>query len=222
MGARRAQEGKPACAEYAALILPRRCVSGGESRGSVVSGPGQARRKQPVLAPTLSLIRISFFVVCARGRRRQKRLQLRCKADRYRGNWWRNAYEQPDWKLFEHFTYFLCLVWGLLGATSTNQGPARHRPLAPAGTAAQDHRSLPRRRQIVDLLGVRRLAPPPGPRHKVLVVSASKERADQFSTFALSLINGLPICPHLIPEEHHGRARSPSTCELIRFHASAS
>lgn len=37
------------------------------------------------------------------------------------------------------------------------------------------------------------------PQHKIMVVSASKERADQFSTFTLRLINELPILQHLSP-----------------------
>ncbi|MEZ2409842.1 phage terminase large subunit [Bosea sp. RCC_152_1] len=37
------------------------------------------------------------------------------------------------------------------------------------------------------------------PQHKILVVSASKERADAFSTFTLKLIREMPILAHLIP-----------------------
>ena len=39
------------------------------------------------------------------------------------------------------------------------------------------------------------------PRLNVLVVSASKQRADDFSTFTLRLINEIPICQHLKPRE---------------------
>ena len=39
------------------------------------------------------------------------------------------------------------------------------------------------------------------PRLNVLVVSASKQRADDFSTFTLRLINELPLCQHLKPRE---------------------
>jgi len=38
------------------------------------------------------------------------------------------------------------------------------------------------------------------PDHKVLVVSASKLRADDFTTFTLRLINEMPILQHLIPK----------------------
>ena len=39
------------------------------------------------------------------------------------------------------------------------------------------------------------------PKLNVLVVSASKQRADDFSTFTLRLINEIPICKHLKPKE---------------------
>lgn len=39
------------------------------------------------------------------------------------------------------------------------------------------------------------------PRLNVLVVSASKQRADDFSTFTLRLINEIPLCQHLRPRE---------------------
>jgi hypothetical protein len=39
------------------------------------------------------------------------------------------------------------------------------------------------------------------PKLNVLVVSASKQRADDFSTFTLRLINEIPICQHLKPRE---------------------
>ena len=39
------------------------------------------------------------------------------------------------------------------------------------------------------------------PKINILVVSASKQRADDFSTFTLRLINEIPICQHLKPRE---------------------
>jgi hypothetical protein len=39
------------------------------------------------------------------------------------------------------------------------------------------------------------------PNHKVLVVSASKERADAFTTFTMRLIKEMPILAHLIPQQ---------------------
>ena len=48
------------------------------------------------------------------------------------------------------------------------------------------------------------------PDHKVLVVSASKVRADDFTTFTLRLINEMPVLQHLIP-------KSDQRCSKISF-----
>ena len=39
------------------------------------------------------------------------------------------------------------------------------------------------------------------PKKNILVVSASKTRADDFSTFTLRLIHDMPILKHLIPKQ---------------------
>jgi len=129
------------------------------------------------------------------------------KAARYRGNWWRNAYEEADWKLFEDFRYFLCLVWDYLNLPSPTKiqldiahwlqhGPRRKIIEAFRGVGKSWICSA-----LVVWLLLR------DPQLKILVVSASKERADQFSTFALRLINEMPICAHLIPEEHQRQSK---------------
>ena len=46
------------------------------------------------------------------------------------------------------------------------------------------------------------------PQLNIMVVSASKDRADQFSTFTLRLINEVPILAHLIPDERRGQRSS--------------
>jgi hypothetical protein len=46
------------------------------------------------------------------------------------------------------------------------------------------------------------------PDHKILVVSASKERADAFSTFTLRLIREMPVLRHLIPDKRIGQRES--------------
>lgn len=38
------------------------------------------------------------------------------------------------------------------------------------------------------------------PQHKIMVISASKQKADEFSTFTLRLIKELPVTAHLIPQ----------------------
>lgn len=113
--------------------------------------------------------------------------------------WWREQYPEKDWKVFEDFRYFLYLVWKHL--------------LLPAPTWVQlDIANFlqygPRRLIIEAFRGVgkswitsayvcwRLLR---NPQVKIMVVSASKERADQFSTFTLRLINEMPLLQHLIP-----------------------
>jgi hypothetical protein len=45
------------------------------------------------------------------------------------------------------------------------------------------------------------------PRLNVLVVSASKQRADDFSTFTLRLINEIPVCQHLKPRDEQRNSK---------------
>jgi len=45
------------------------------------------------------------------------------------------------------------------------------------------------------------------PSINILVVSASKQRADDFSTFTLRLINEIPICRHLKPKENQRNSK---------------
>jgi hypothetical protein len=113
--------------------------------------------------------------------------------------WWETQYEEKDWKVFTDFRYFLYLVWKHL--------------MLPAPTWVQyDIASFlqhgPRRLIIEAFRGVgkswitsayvcwRLLR---NPQLKIMVVSASKERADQFSTFTLRLINEMPMLQHLAP-----------------------
>lgn len=113
--------------------------------------------------------------------------------------WWRDEYPEKDWRVFEDFRYFLILVWKHL--------------LLPKPTWVQmDIASFlqhgPRRLIIEAFRGVgkswitsayvcwRLLR---NPQLKIMVVSASKERADQFSTFTLRLISEMPILQHLQP-----------------------
>lgn len=113
--------------------------------------------------------------------------------------WWREQYAEEDWKIFEDFRYFLWLVWQHL--------------LLPVPTWVQydiaDYLQHGPRRLIIEAFrGVgkswitsayvcwRLLR---NPQVKIMVVSASKERADQFSTFTLRLIMEMPILNHLAP-----------------------
>ncbi|MCG7628399.1 phage terminase large subunit [Epibacterium sp. MM17-32] len=114
--------------------------------------------------------------------------------------WWRGEYPEKDWRVFEDFRYFLILVW-------------RHLMLPDPTWVQYDIASYlqggPRRLIIEAFRGVgkswitsayvcwRLLR---NPQRKIMVVSASKERADQFSTFTLRLINEMPLLQHLMPQ----------------------
>ena len=121
--------------------------------------------------------------------------------------WWRDEYPESDWKIFEDFRYFLILVW-------------RHLMLPDPTWVQYDIASYlqggPRRLIIEAFRGVgkswitsayvcwRLLR---NPQRKIMVVSASKERADQFSTFTLRLINEMPLLQHLSPKSDQRQSK---------------
>lgn len=124
--------------------------------------------------------------------------------DLYPDRWWRRAGSGVDkalWPYYESFAAFLALVWAHLNL--------------PAPTWLQKDLALflqngPRRRVIEAFRGVgkswitsayvvwRLLR---NPAMNILVVSASKQRADDFTTFTMRLIHELPILQHLRPKE---------------------
>lgn len=113
--------------------------------------------------------------------------------------WWRDEYPEHDWKVFEDFRYFLVLVWKhLMLPTPTwvqldiagflQHGPDRKVIEAFRGVGKS---------WITSAYVCWRLLR--NPQVKIMVVSASKERADQFSTFTLRLIAEMPLLQHLFP-----------------------
>lgn len=114
--------------------------------------------------------------------------------------WWREKRPEKEWKIYEDFRYFLILVW-------------RHLMLPDPTWVQMDIASYlqgDRERKIIEAFrGVgkswitsayvcwRLLR---NPMVKIMVVSASKERADQFSTFTLRLIFEMPLLQHLYPK----------------------
>ncbi len=116
-------------------------------------------------------------------------------------SWWRKQYDNPAvWTVYEDFRVFLRLAWDELNL--------------PAPTPVQLDIAYflqhgPRRLVIEAFRGVGKswitsafvcwvlLA---DPQLNVLVVSASKERSDQFTTFTLRLIDQMPLLQHLYPE----------------------
>lgn len=113
--------------------------------------------------------------------------------------WWREKRPKEEWPLYEDFKAFLWLVWVHLELP--NPTPVQY-------DIASYLQHGPRRKLIEAFRGVGkswitsafvcwRLLRDPD--RKILVVSASKDRADQFSTFTLRLIAEVPILQHLQP-----------------------
>lgn len=114
--------------------------------------------------------------------------------------WWREEYPESQWKIFEDFRVFLYLVWKHLGlpdptpiqydiADFLQHGPRREIIEAFRGVGKSWITSA-----FVCWLLLR------DPQIKIMVVSASKERADQFSTFTMRLISEMPLLNHLMPK----------------------
>ena len=118
-------------------------------------------------------------------------------AERQVHPWWRETKPEKEWKVYEDFRYFLWVIW-------------RHLNL-PDPTPVQYDIALylqhgPRREIIEAFRGVGKSWITSAyvcwlllrdPQQKIMVVSASKDRADQFSIFTKMLIAEVPILQHL-------------------------
>lgn len=121
--------------------------------------------------------------------------------------WWRKERPESEWKLYEDFRYFLWMTWKHL--------------MLPDPTPVQydlaDYLQHGARRFVIEAFrGVGKSWITSAfvcwlllrdPNYKIMVVSASKERADQFSTFTLRLIQEMPILQHLAPQSHQRQSK---------------
>lgn len=113
--------------------------------------------------------------------------------------WWREEYPQKDWKIFEDFRYFLLLVWRHLmlpDPTYIQYDIANFLQHGPRRSIIQAFRGVGKSwitAAFVCWLLLR------DPQMKIMVVSASKDRADAFTTFTKRLIAEMPILEHLKP-----------------------
>ena len=99
------------------------------------------------------------------------------------------------------FRNFVCLAWDHLGLpepTPVQLDIARYLHKGPRRRVIQAFRGVGKS-WLTSAYVVWRLLHDPS--LNVLVVSASKQRADDFSTFTLRLINEIPICQHLKPKD---------------------
>jgi len=113
--------------------------------------------------------------------------------------WWRKEYPEEDWKIFEDLRYFLILVWRHLmlpDPTPVQFDIASWLQYGPRRMITEAFRGVGKSWITSAYVCWRLLR---NPQLKIMVVSASKERADQFSTFTLRLINDMDILKHLIP-----------------------
>lgn len=114
--------------------------------------------------------------------------------------WWREQYPEKDWKIFEDFRYFLILVWRHLmlpDPTWVQMDIATYLQGGPRRLIIEAFRGVGKSWITSAYVCWRLLR---NPQIKIMVVSASKERADQFSTFTLRLISEMPLLQHLMPK----------------------
>lgn len=118
----------------------------------------------------------------------------------YGPQWWRQERPESEWKYYEDFRWFVVLVWSHLKLP-------RPTPVQLDICLWLSNRQH-RRKMVKAFRGVGKSwltaayvlwSLLQDPQLRILVVSASKERADQFSTFCKQLIEEMPILAHLAP-----------------------
>jgi hypothetical protein len=105
------------------------------------------------------------------------------------------------------FRNFVCLAWDHLGLpepTPVQLDIAKYLQKGPRRRVIQAFRGVGKS-WLTSAYVVWRLLH--DPTLNVLVVSASKQRADDFSTFTLRLINEVPFCQHLKPRDHQRNSK---------------
>lgn len=121
--------------------------------------------------------------------------------------WWRKEYPEKDWRVFEDFRYFLLLTWKHLmlpDPTWVQYDIAKYLQNGPRRLIIEAFRGVGKSWITSAYVCWRLLR---NPQVKIMVVSASKERADQFSTFTLRLINEMEILQHLIPRSDQRQSK---------------
>ena len=105
------------------------------------------------------------------------------------------------------FRNFVCLAWDQLGLpepTPVQLDIAKYLQKGPRRRVIQAFRGVGKS-WLTSAYVVWRLLHDPN--LNVLVVSASKQRADDFSTFTLRLIHEIPFCQHLKPKDHQRNSK---------------
>lgn len=118
--------------------------------------------------------------------------------------WWRNPDSGIDptlWPAYEDFRVFLFVVWKFLNLpdpTPLQNDIARYLQQGPKRRMIQAFRGVGKSWLTVAYVIWRLLR---NPDIAILVVSASKPKADEFTTFCMRLIYEIEMCQHLIPKD---------------------
>ena len=121
--------------------------------------------------------------------------------------WWRESAPEVTWPLFEEFKVFLKFAWkhlNLPNPTPVQNDIADYLQYGPRRGIIEAFRGVGKSwiaSAFVCWLLLR------NPQLNILVVSASKERADQFTTFTLRLIAEMEVLQHLYPETHQRNSK---------------
>lgn len=121
--------------------------------------------------------------------------------------WWEEEYEEKDWRIFTDFRYFLILVWRHLllpNPTWVQYDIAVYLQYGPRRLIIEAFRGVGKSWITSAYVCWRLLR---NPQLKIMVVSASKERSDQFSTFTLRLISEMSILQHLMPRDDQRKSK---------------
>ena len=122
-------------------------------------------------------------------------------------DWWREKLPEAVWPVFEDFPVFLGLCWVHLNLpipTPVQQDIARYIQCGPRRRMIQAFRGVGKSWITSAYVCWRLLR---HPQINILVVSASKERSDQFTTFTLMILRDMDILKHLYPEQHQRNSK---------------
>ena len=132
--------------------------------------------------------------------RKKTGVTRRPKTKVYKNLWWRKEYPEKYWICFESFPYFLAMTWKFLlpnaKVTPVQNDIARYLQEGTRRRIIEAFRGVGKSWITAAYVNWRLLR---NPQYKIMVVSASKGRADDFTTFTLALIRDMPLLKHLYP-----------------------
>lgn len=121
--------------------------------------------------------------------------------------WWRTEKPEKVWPIYEDFKVFLAITWRFLNLpppTKTQYEIADYMQHGPSREIIEAFRGVGKSwicSAYVCWLLLR------DPQLNIMVVSAAKDRADNFTTFTMQLITSMPILEHLIPRSNQRNSK---------------